>query len=79
MFKRESPLFRISALIFLLIVLAIVIYLLAGSPSITGNVVMNEQEFSIITPFGFNFSMLVIGALSIIFAIFMIMREGMED
>lgn len=76
--KRESPLFQVGALIFFIMILAVVIFFSAGKPSITGQVILNEQEFNLVTPFGFNLAMLVIGVIAAIFTVFMVVKEGME-
>lgn len=69
---------QIAVLIFVVIILAAGIYLGFGMPSITGQVTLNEQEFNMLTPFGFNFGMLIIGVIGVIYVILLISKEGVE-
>ena len=67
---------QMAMIIFIILVFAAVMYFSFGRPSITGDVTMTQGEFNIITPIGFSFSMLIVGAIAVTFTIFALMKEG---
>ena len=76
--EKQKSLYMMSAIVFIVVVFAAVMYFGLDKPSITGEVTLNQEEFNVMTPFGFNLSMLFIGVMAAIFVIFMIARESVE-
>ena len=76
--SKKKPFYQIAALVFVVLILAGGIYLGFEKPSITGQVTINEEEFNILTPFGFNLGMLVIGAMAAMYTVLLITKESVE-
>ena len=75
---KNNQLFQIVILIFVIVVIAAGIYLGFDKPSITGQITLNEEELNMLTPFGFNVGILIVGAIAAIYTILLITKESAE-
>ena len=76
--RKNKHIYQITALALVIVFLAGGIYFAFGAPAITGQVIMNEEGFNTLTPFGFNLGMLVIGAMAAIYTVLLITKESVE-
>ena len=76
--ENKQTMYQITGIVFIIIVLVVVVYFSIGQPRITGQVSLNENQYNMLTPFGFNFGMLVIGAMTVMFVSFLLAKEGVE-
>ena len=76
--SKKKYVYHIAALILIVLILALGVYFGFETPSVTGQVTLNEEEFNMLTPFGFNLGMLVVGAMAAIYVVLLISKEGIE-
>lgn len=70
---------QVAGLFFVVLVLAFFMYFAFQQPAITGAVTYSNEEANLLTPFGFNLGMLVIGVMGAVFVMFLITKESGKD